>query len=105
MSGKTRKQQIEDMLVSEPDDPFLRYGLAMELVSANQDDEAVRCLLDLLRVAPTYVPAYVQGGRALLRLGRDDEARTVLRKGIEVAEKQGDSHAAGEMAGFLEGID
>jgi thioredoxin-like negative regulator of GroEL len=101
----TRKEQIEAMLRDEPDDPFLRYGLAMEHVSAGADQEALRCLHGLLEIAPAYVPAYVQAGRALIRLGRDDEARAVLQAGIAAAEKQGDAHAAGEMAGFLQGLE
>jgi hypothetical protein len=47
----------------------------------------------------------MQAGRALARLGRDDEARATYRAGIAVAERQGDAHAASEMAGFLEGMD
>jgi Flp pilus assembly protein TadD len=108
VSSKTRKQQIEEMLAAQgpnDPDPFLRYALAMEHVSAGQDEDAVRCLRGLLQGAPAYVPAYVQAGQALIRLGRDDEARAVLRAGIEAAQRQGDAHAAGEMAGFLQGIE
>ncbi len=105
MTGKSRKQQIEEMLVEDPNDPFLRYGLAMEYVSAGQDDEAVRCFQELLRVASDYVPAYMQAGRTLARLGREEEARELFRSGIAVARQKGDEHAAGEMQGFLEGLD
>jgi Tfp pilus assembly protein PilF len=104
MSGTARKQQIEAMLAEQPNDPFLRYALAMEHVSAGQDDEAAACLTGLLRIDPSYVPAYLQAGRALMRLGRDAEAGDVLRLGIAAANKSGDSHAAGEMTGFLEEI-
>jgi Tfp pilus assembly protein PilF len=102
MAEKSRKQQIEEMLAEDPHDPFLRYGLAMEHVSSGQDEEAVRCLEDLLRQTPDYVPAYVQAGRALARLGRQDEARAVFRAGIGAARQKGDLHAAGEMEDFLE---
>jgi Flp pilus assembly protein TadD len=105
VSEKTRKQQLEELLAADPDDPFLRYGLAMEHASAGADDDAVRGLQGLIAVAPNYVPAYLQAGQALIRLGRDDEARALLRTGIEVARREGNDHAAGEMAGFLEGID
>lgn len=102
MTGKSRKQQIEEMLAEDPNDPFLRYGLAMEYVSAGEDEEAVRCFRELLRVAADYVPAYMQAGRALARLQRDEEARELFRAGIETARGKGDAHAADEMAGFLE---
>ena len=32
------------MLEEEPNDPFLRYGLAMEYVSEGDNESAVRCL-------------------------------------------------------------
>jgi Flp pilus assembly protein TadD len=104
MTGKSRRQQLEEMLAEDPHDPFLRYGLAMEHVSAGQDEEAVRCFEELLRMTPDYVPGYMQAGRALARLNRVEEARAVFQAGIAAARKQGDLHAAEEMAGFLEGL-
>jgi tetratricopeptide (TPR) repeat protein len=104
MSDKSRKQRIEEMLAEDPNDPFLRYGLAMEYVSAGQDEEAARCFEELLRRAPDYVPGYLQAGLALARLNREEEARAVYQAGIAVARRQGDPHAADEMARFLEGL-
>ncbi len=105
MGGKSRKEQIEEMLAEDPNDPFLRYGLAMEHVSAGQDTEALRCFEELIRVAPDYVPAYMQAGRALVRLNREEEARTIYRTGIATARQMGDPHAADEMEGFLQQLD
>lgn len=104
MSGKTRKQQLEELLEMDPNDTFVRYGLAMEHASAGQDDEAVKFLDELLKRDPDYVPAYLQAGRALMRLGEDERAREVLRQGITVAKRASDDHAAGEMTGFLESL-
>ena len=102
MTDKSRKQRIEEMLAEEPNDPFLRYGLAMEFVSTGEDTEAARCFQELLTATPDYVPAYMQAGRTLARLNREDEARALYRSGIAVAQQKGDLHAAGEMEGFLE---
>jgi tetratricopeptide (TPR) repeat protein len=104
MTSKSRRQQIEEMLAEDPNDPFLRYGLAMEYASAGDLDAAVRSLQDLIAVAPDYVPAYLQAGQALTKLDREDEARAVYRAGIAVAVKKGDAHAAGEMEGLLDMI-
>lgn len=104
MSGKTRKQQIEEMLADDPHDPFLLYGLAMEYVSAGDDGEAVRRFQTLLSVAPQYVPAYLQTAQAQLRLGQDEAAREVLQRGLTIAHHQGDSHAAAEMQALLESL-
>jgi hypothetical protein len=40
-------------------------------------------------------------GRHLAKHGRITEARAALREGIEEARRQGEAHAAGEMAEFL----
>jgi Tfp pilus assembly protein PilF len=104
MAGKSRKQQIEEMLADDPNDAFLRYGLAMEYVSGGDDEGAVRCLRELMAVDPEYVPAYQQAGQALLRLGRPDEAQAALRTGVAMARKKGAAHAADEMQGMLEGL-
>jgi Tfp pilus assembly protein PilF len=92
------------MLAEEPNDAFLHYGLAMEYVSDGDDEEAVRRFLHLFEVAPDYVPGYLQTGQALMRLGRMAEARGIYERGIAIARRQGDQHAAEEMQGFLEGI-
>jgi thioredoxin-like negative regulator of GroEL len=105
MSGKTRKQQIEEMLAEDPNDPFLRYGLAMEHVTSGEDEAAVRCFQDLLAVDPSYVPAFMQVSQALIRLGRVAEARSHLSRGIAVARQQKNEHAAEEMQGFLAGLE
>jgi Tfp pilus assembly protein PilF len=104
MTAKSRKEQIRDMLVEDPKDPFLRYGLAMEYVGEGNDPEAVNCFRELLAANPDYVPAYLQAGQALTRLDKAADAREVFRSGIAVAQKLGDGHAAGEMEGFLEGL-
>lgn len=101
----SRRQQIEAMLEAEPDDPELRYMLAMEHASAGDDSAAVDAFRDLIRRTPEYPPAYHMAGRALQRLNRIDEARALLRQGIPIALKQGNPHAAGEMQELLESLD
>jgi tetratricopeptide (TPR) repeat protein len=106
MSRTPRMEQLEDLLRQDPDDPFLRYGLALEYASVGDDETCVRILQELIArpAGPPYIPAYLQAGQALIRLQRYEEARQVLRQGIAAAETVGDFHAAGEMQGFLENI-
>jgi Tfp pilus assembly protein PilF len=101
MAEKTRKQQIEEMLAEEPNDAFLRYGLAMEHVGIGDDEGAVRCLRELIAVDPDYVAAYQQLGQALVRLGQNTEARAAFELGIATARRKGEVHAAEEMQGFI----
>jgi thioredoxin-like negative regulator of GroEL len=95
-----RMAQIEALLADDPSDPFLRYGLAMEYVSAGDDATAADHLMRLTADS-TYVPAFLQAGQVLNRLNRVAEAAEVLRRGTNVARQQGDSHAEGEMAALL----
>ena len=52
----------------------------------------------MFALTPEYVPAYLQAGQLLVRMGRAAEAAVeVFRHGIQVAKQQHDEHAAGEM--------
>ena len=104
MSGKTRKQQLQEMLAEMPEDAFLHYGLGMEYVGEGNDEEAARCFRQICQQTPDYVPAYQQAGQTLLRLGRPTEAATILNQGVAEARRQGNQHAAEEMQGLLDGI-
>src|SRR5207237_5212532 len=99
MPRTPRMEQIEALLADDPDDAFLRYGLAMEHASAGDDATCVTVLQDLIArpAAAPYVPAFLQAGQALVRLDRIPEAAAVLRQGIDIAGKAGDFHAQGEM--------
>ncbi|MBI3821740.1 MAG: hypothetical protein HY289_03565 [Planctomycetes bacterium] len=103
--AKSRRDMIEEMLADSPEDAELRYMLAMEYVSTGDDGGAVRCFQELIQATPSYPPAYHQGGRALQRLNRIAEARALLLQGIPIAQKQGDHHAAGEMAELLQTLE
>jgi Tfp pilus assembly protein PilF len=98
----SRRERIEAMLADEPNDPELRYMLAMEHVAVQDDAAAVACFEEALRRAPNYVPAYHQAARALQRLDRLAEARAMLILGVRVALAQNETHAAEEMQQLLE---
>jgi tetratricopeptide (TPR) repeat protein len=101
MSAPSRRAKIEAMLADDPRDTFLRYSLALELSKEGDHDRSLAGLGELTRDTPPYVPAFFMAGQQLTRLGRIEEARSVLRDGIEEARRQGNQHAAGEMSEFL----
>ena len=105
MDAQTRRQKIEEMLQSEPNDPELRYMQAMEYASEGNDVEAARCFEDLIAVAPHYPPAYHTGARVLVRLNRIAEAKAILERGIPIAFAQGNTHAAGEMQELFDSLE
>jgi len=97
----TRREKIEAMLAEDPHDTFLRYSLAMELARENQHEESLRRLRELAAETPPYVPAFFMAAQQLADLERIEEARSLLRDGIDAARATGDAHAAGEMSQFL----
>ena len=97
----TRRERIEAMLESEPDDAFLRYSLALEQEQAGEHDASLAGLQSLYEEDPPYVPAFFMAGQQLARLERLEDARGVLRQGIEAARQQQEEHAAAEMSEFL----
>ena len=107
MARTPRMAQIEALLADDPDDAFLRYGLAMEHASAGDDAECADVLRDLIArtAANPYVPAFLQCGQALARLDRTAEACEVLKRGVDAARRAGDTHAMGEMQGLLASLE
>lgn len=92
-----RLGMLEKLIVAKPDDPFPRYGLAMEYKKLGRHDEAVEAFEELTRVHPSYVPSYLMFGNLLEALGRAEAAVEVYTRGIEAARTAGDDHAAGEL--------
>jgi predicted Zn-dependent protease len=105
MADSPRLRQLQEFLADSPDDPELRYAVAMELLSLGGDDDAVRSFRELITSRPSYVPTYLMLGQTLIRLNREDEAKEVLRSGTAAAAKAGNTHAAGEIQGLLDSLD
>ena len=101
MSTSSRREKIEAMLALEPGDVFLRYGLAAEYDNEGRAAQAVELYRGLMRESPPHVPSFFRCAQLLVREGQIDEARTLLRDGIDAARREGNSHAAGEMAELL----
>lgn len=98
----SRRAQMEQFLASEPHDPFLRYGLAMCCASEGDTDSAQVHFGQLLKEHPDYVAGYFQLAQLLARLDDSEQAKPLLKTGISVALRTGDTHAAGEMTAFYE---
>lgn len=95
-------EQLLRVLAAEPNDPFTLYGLAQEYAKAGLTAEAVEHYDRCLAADPAYCYAYYHKARALEDAGRVTEAVEVLRAGMVVAKRAGDSHAASEMSGYLD---
>lgn len=92
---------LKQFVEQNPNDPFPRYGLAMEH-KGRGDLEAARAeFAALIERAPDYVASYLMYGNLLAELGETAEAAAAYRTGVEVARKAGDGHAASELSAAL----
>jgi thioredoxin-like negative regulator of GroEL len=101
----TRIDKIQAMLRDEPRDSFLRYTLAMEYRKLDENEKSLALLTELANnEEPRYVAAFFMAAQQLVELDRIEEARTILRDGIEEARSQNNHHAAAEMSELLSEI-
>jgi tetratricopeptide (TPR) repeat protein len=96
-----RLANFRSFIARSPQDPFPRYGLAMEHRTRGELAEASAAFAELVEQFPAYVPTYLMAGGTLVALGKKDEAAAMYRQGIEVATKAGDQHARGELESAL----
>ena len=101
---KSRREMLETFLASHRDDPFARYGLAMECVKTGDDLAAESHFSQLMSEHPKYVPGYFHYGQLLARIGKTQDARRVLLAGISTAQAAGDTHARDELQAALDDL-
>jgi predicted Zn-dependent protease len=100
-----RRLMLESSLAEDPADSFLRYGLAVQCLREGDVDEGRSLLKALIDDHPDdTVAAHQQLGQSYLEAGEVVLAREILEKGISLANRRGDWHAASEMQGFLDQV-
>ena len=101
LGGMDRLASLQEFLRDDPDDPFTRFALAQEYAKQGNAEQALAFYQALVRDRPDYVGTYFHLGALLRGLGRDDDARGVLRAGVRAATAAGDTHARAELQGAL----
>ena len=100
-----RLAMLQELLTQDPNNQLARYGLAMEYSGKCEVDASVAEFRKLIDINPDYANAYFMAAQALAKAERLDEAKQLLRQGITAAARTGNSHAQGEMQGFLEELE
>ncbi|MCA9126662.1 MAG: hypothetical protein KDB22_06245, partial [Planctomycetales bacterium] len=85
-----RRVKIEEMLLAEPNDEFLRYSLALEKQKDGELEPALALLSSLCGGDKPYVAAFFRSAQWLAEISKIEEARAFLRDGIDAARQQGD---------------
>lgn len=94
---------LERMLQARPDDPRLRFGLALEYLNAGRRDEGIQELRTYLDASDDEGNAWGRLGALLREAGEDEEAKEAYRRGIEAAHRHGHPTMAAEFEDVLDG--
>ena len=77
---------FRQMVAKNPKGFLGRYGLGNKLLQEGGNlEEAADNLRVATQLDPTHVASHLALGRALISLGRPEEAKPILKAGIEVA--------------------
>jgi Flp pilus assembly protein TadD len=96
-----RIDSLLKILETRPDDPRLRFGLALEYEKEGRWEDVVEQLRRYLDTAEDEGNAWGRLGAALRHLGRDDEARDAYQHGIDTANRHGHPTMAADFQEIL----
>ncbi|MNE26000.1 Tetratricopeptide repeat protein [compost metagenome] len=100
----TRLEQLKQYLLNEPDDSFLKYAIATEYIKLEQLDEALNYFTELVTTDENYVGTYYHLGKLYEKLNKKDDAESTYKKGLMIARKAGNMHAASELQQALNAV-
>ncbi len=96
---------FRQMVAKNPNGFLGRYGLGNKILQEGGDlREAVEHLQVAVKLDPTHVASHLALGRALIGLGQPDEAKPILKAGIDAAlsgRSNGGLDLVPEMQGLL----
>lgn len=94
--NEERVNQLKKFLSEAPNDPFVKYALALEFIE-EQPEQSEKYFRDLLDHHPDYLPAYFHAADLFVDLEEYDEAKITYEKGIELSRKQKDQKTLAEL--------
>lgn len=94
---------FEQMLVSDPGNTTVLFGLAKEYEKAGRDDKLIETLTRYLDASDDEGNAFGMLAGAYERTGQRDKAREAYERGIETAQRHGHPGMAEEYRMILAG--
>ena len=98
----SRIEVFEQMLVSDPNNTMVLFGLAKEYEKASDDAKLIETLEKYLAVADDEGNAYGMLARAYERVKQIDKAREAYQRGVEASKAHGHPGMAEEYRQILE---
>ena len=99
----TRIDIFKQMLVNDPINSSILFGLAKEYEKTGQPAEMIETLERYIAISDDEGNAYGMLGAAYQKLGQSDKARETYQRGIDAAMKHGHPSMAEEYRAMLEG--
>jgi Tfp pilus assembly protein PilF len=99
-----RIARINEFLLTNPKDNFLRHALALEYVKINEDVKAKELFMAILTESPGYIGSYYHLARLLEKLNERSAAIEWYEKGMAAAKSAGDQHAYNELQAAYEDL-
>lgn len=89
------------MLETNPNDSFLKYAAALEYEKDGDLKSAILTIQKLLERDANYLGAYYKLGKLFEEVGKQKDAISVYKKGLEVCRTKSDLKAEGELSEAL----
>jgi predicted RNA polymerase sigma factor len=96
MSNLERVELLRTYIIEEPEIPFNRYALALEIKGIDPD-EATELFDFLLLNHSSYLPVYFPSAHFFFELGQLEKARKIFEAGIALARSLNDQKALKEL--------
>ena len=87
--GTSRIEIFKQMLVSDPINTTVMFGLAKEYEKAGLDADLITTLERYLEISEDEGNGYGMLAAAYERAGQRDNARAILQRGIDIAQRHG----------------
>jgi len=100
-----RLATLRALAAKNPDNPLARFGLANELLKAKEWQEAAAQLEAYLAGYDDEGNGWGRLAEAYVALGRTDDAREALRKGVAASHRFGHPGMANELEGRLDELE
>ena len=99
-----RIEKINEFLIDNPRDNFLRHALALEYIKLGDDLHAKDLLEAVLTDSPDYIGSYYHLAKLLEKLTLTAQAIEWYEKGMAAAKKANDQHAYNELQAAYEDL-
>ncbi|HMB96888.1 MAG TPA: tetratricopeptide repeat protein [Balneolaceae bacterium] len=95
--GGSRIKKLAAFIKKNPEDPFAKFALALELLKRDEVEKALMFFESVYNQNPDYVGVYYHLGKLYERFGRLADAEKIYTEGVSLSEKKGDLHSKSEL--------